>query len=212
MKSIISEDRFVSEALKKSKSSIVEPQRMNSSKLTQAQWAEYQKYNAPSVAQLEAQANDTSLVDAATKRAGSLHDINRQQVDRVVGRRVTSMTPAQRRSIRDRLAESSATDGTSSIYNARIAQRDVNNAAVNSAVDTAAIMNNQALGALTTADQLKASRDAQNAANAKAAKGGFLSTLGTLAGAGIGFIASGGNPMGASLGASLGGSAGSLFG
>lgn len=200
---------LVGNALKKAKAAAT-PQQMDSSKLTQAQWAEYQKYNAPSVAQLGEQSNDTSLVDAATKRANSLHDINRQQVDRVVGRRVTSMTPAQRRSIRDRLSESSATDGTSSVYNARIAQRDVNNAAVNSAVDIAAVMNNQALGALTTADQLKASRDAQNAANARAAKGGFLSTLGTLAGAGIGFMA--GGPAGASLGASLGGSAGSLFG
>lgn len=181
-----------------------------SATLTQSQWADYRQYNQPSVQSLSKIADDTSLVDAATKRAGSLHEMNSAQVDRVVGRRVSGMTPAQRRSIRDRLASTSATDGASSIYNSRLAQRDVNNAAVNSAMEIAATMDNQALAALTSSDSLKASRDAQNAANARAAKGGFLSTLGTLAGGAIGFAV--GGPMGASVGASLGGSAGSMFG
>ncbi len=200
-------------AFKKAKSTVDANlgQTNSSTALTQSQWADYRKYNQPSTDELTKLANDTSIVDSATKRADGLHEANAKQVDRVTGRRVTSMTAAQRRSIRDRLATVSSTDGASSIYNSRLMQRDVNNAAVNSAMDVAATMDSQALAALTSADSLKASRDAQNAANARAAKGGFMSTLGTLAGAGIGYMVSG-NTMGAQLGASLGGSAGSMFG
>lgn len=182
----------------------------DSSTLTQRQWADFRRYNSPVIDRLKEASNDTSIVDAAVKRAGNIESINRNQINRVTGRRVSSMSPAQQRAVKDRLAAGAAGDGASSIYSARLAQRDVNNAAVDSAMDIAATMDGQALSALSNSDAMKMSRDAQNAANARAARGGFLSTLGTVAGGAIGFMY--GGPQGAALGASLGGSAGSMFG
>lgn len=155
---------------------------VDSSTMTQSMWADYRKYNAPSVGELSKLAEDTSLVDSATNRSNSLYAQNTAQVDRVLGRRTSTMSPAQKRMLRDRLASVSATDGTSGIYNARLAQRDVNNAAVNSAMDIAATMDGQALSSMTAADQLKMSRDAQNEANRRAAKSGFLGFLGQVGG------------------------------
>lgn len=183
---------------------------MDAATLTQAQWQQYQSNYSPINKRMMELADDTSIIDAAKSRLGGLAEQSTQQIAQVTGRRLSSMSPAQRRSIRDRLASTVSTDGASSMQTATLAQRDLNNAAMSGSLDIAAQLNNQAMSSLSQVDAMKATRDAQNAAAKKASKGGFLSTLGTLAGAGIGFMV--GGPMGASAGASLGGAAGSMFG
>lgn len=183
---------------------------MDSAALTQAQWQQYQQNYAPMNKRLMELADDTSIVDSARRRTIGLAERSAEQVNLVTGRRLSSMSPAQRRSIRDRLASQTATDTAATMQTATVAQRDVRQAAMNGSLDIAGALNNQALSSLSQVDAMKAQRDAQNAANKKAAKGGFMSTLGSIAGTAIGFAV--GGPMGAAAGAQIGSSAGSMFG
>lgn len=183
---------------------------MDSAALTQAQWQQYQQNYAPMNKRLMELADDTSIIDAARKRTTGLAERSSQQIDLVTGRRLSSMSPAQRRSIRDRLASQTSTDTAATMQTATVAQRDVRQAAMNGSLDIAGALNNQALASLSQVDAMKAQRDAQNAANKKAAKGGFMSTLGTVAGSVIGAFV--GGPAGAAAGAQIGGSAGSMLG
>jgi hypothetical protein len=183
---------------------------VDSAGLTQAQWAQYQSNYSPVNARMMELADDTSIVDAAKQRIGGIAERSQAQIAQVTGRRLSSMSPAQRRAIRDRLATVSSTDSAATMHSATIAQRDLNNAAMSSSLDTAAQLNNQAISAMSQVDAMKAERDAKNAAAKKAAKGGFMSTLGTIVGGAAGFMM--GGPMGASLGASLGGSVGGGLG
>jgi hypothetical protein len=183
---------------------------MDAAGLTQSQWAQYQANYSPINTRLTELAGDTSIIDAAKTNVSGLAERSQQQIAQVTGRRLSSMSPAQQRSIRDRLASTSSVDGASTLRSATLAQRDVKNEAMSGSLDIAAQLNNQSLSALSQVDSMKAQRDAQNAANKKSAKGGFMSMLGTVVGGAAGFMM--GGPMGAAAGASLGGSAGSMLG
>jgi ElaB/YqjD/DUF883 family membrane-anchored ribosome-binding protein len=164
--------------------------------ITQADWARFRSNSLPMIDQL---ANgDNQLVEQAERQVDNLAERSHQQIEQVNGRRLSRLSPAQQRLISQSISASSAGTAASTITDAGIQQRELNNMSRSKALGFANAIGNQGIGLLSSAEAMKAQRDAHNKANRKGFMSSALGMIGTVAG---GFF---GGPLGASIGGAIG--------
>ena len=169
---------------------------MDSNRIAQADWNRFRSQNVPLIERLSA--NDTSIVDQAEKSVGNIAQRSNEQIAQVNGRRLSRLTPAQLRLVQQNVNASSAGTAASTVSNAAIQQRDINDSSRVQAYGFANALGNQGVSLMSNAEAMKANRDAQNKANSK----GFMSSALGLVGTVGGFMV--GGPVGASIGGAIG--------
>lgn len=170
---------------------------------------------------LNALAQDTSIIDRASRGMEGRSERNLASVNRQTDRYLGSLTPAQQQSLSRQVDMNTALSNTGDMAMAREMQKQVNTAARGQLLSLANTMQNEGmqvhssiadrharlynayLGAHNAWNQVQM----QKAANERDETSSILG----LAGAGIGFVASGFNPVGASVGAGIGSTIGTLF-
>jgi hypothetical protein len=168
--------------------------------ITQGEWNRFRERATPMIEKLSR--NSTGIVDSADKEGASLLSRTQRQIAQVNGRRIGTMTAAQQRHLQNQLAGGAAATSASNSTNARLMQRDINDANVVDAYNYANTIGNQGLSVLTGGTNMKLQREAQNKANSKSFMSSALGMVGTVAG----------GMMGGPVGASLGGAIGSAVG
>lgn len=168
--------------------------------ITQAEWSRVRAKALPLINQMATPDND--LVEAADKEGAALLGRTQQQIEQVNGRRIGTMSAAQRRHINNTLMSGSTATSATNSTAARLAQRDFNNEKAVTAYNYANAITNQGLSTLTQGNNMKMQREAQNKANSKSFMSSMLGMVGTVAG----------GMMGGPVGAAIGGAVGSGIG
>jgi hypothetical protein len=168
--------------------------------IAQGEWNRFKERAMPMIEKLGKPSN--TIAQAADKEGAELLARTQQQIDQANGRRIGTMTAAQRRHIQNTLAGGAAATSASNSTNARLMQRDINDANTVDAYNYANTIGNQGLSVLTGGTNMKLQREAQNKANSKSFMSSALGMVGTVAGGMIG------GPVGASLGGAIGSAVG----
>ena len=177
--------------------------------MTQAMWRSSQQNLNQVQSELTNQVESSQLYQDARARSENALSRTEQQVERSLGRRLSQLTPAQRRAMQNRLTSTVAAGSAADMTQASMMDRDLGDQAATMGANTAATLGTMASGAMSQFDAMAAQRNAQNQAARRASRSGFGSMLGSIAGGIAGsFLGPGGAALGASIGGGLGGQIG----
>lgn len=168
---------------------------MDSNAITQADWNRFRSQSKPLIDKLGE--FDNTLVDQAEQSVTGLAERSRDQIAQVNGRRLSKLSPAQQRLVTQSINSGAASTAASTVSNAAIQQRDLNDTARVQGMGFANALGNQGVSLMSNAEAMKAQREAQNKANRKGFMSSSLGLVGTIAG-------SIGGPLGASIGGAIG--------
>ncbi len=169
---------------------------MDSNAITQADWNRFRSQSKPLIDKLGE--FDNTLVGQAERSVTGLAERSRDQIAQVNGRRLSKLSPAQQRLVTQSINSGAASTAASTVSNAAIQQRDINDNARVQAMGFANALGNQGIGLMSSAEAMKAQREAQNRANKRGFMSSALGLVGTIGGAMIG------GPLGASIGGAFG--------
>lgn len=175
---------------------------MDSNAIAQADWNRFRSQSLPLVERLGEY--DDSLVTQAEQSVAGLAERSRDQIAQVNGRRLSKLSPAQQRLVTQSINSGAASTAASTVSNAAIQQRDINDTARVQAMGFANALGNQGVSLMSNAEAMKAQREAQNKANKKGFMSSALGLVGTVAGGMIG------GPVGASIGGAIGSGLGGM--
>lgn len=175
---------------------------MDSNAITQADWNRFRSQSKPLIDRLGE--FDNTLVEQAEQSVTGLAERSRDQIAQVNGRRLSTLSPAQQRLVTQSINSGAASTAASTISNAAIQQRDINNIARVQAMGFANALGNQGVSLMSSAEAMKAQREAQNKANKKGFMSSALGLVGTVGGAMVG------GPVGASIGGAIGSGIGGM--
>lgn len=134
---------------------------------------------------LERAQNDTSLIDQARENSTNAQGLMSGIADRNAGRYGVNLTPAQRQEQTRGLARANNLGQSQSVNDARIAQKELNQAAIGDLINIGQGVNRSSLGQMQSAAQNATQRkNAYDQAKA-ASKAQTYSTIGGLASAAI---------------------------
>lgn len=168
---------------------------MDFSAITQADWNRFRSQSKPLIDKLGE--FDNTLVEQAERSVTGLAERSRDQIAQVNGRRLSKLSPAQQRLVTQSINSGAASTAASTVSNAAIQQRDINDIARVQAMGFANALGNQGVSLMSSAEAMKAQREAQNKANKKGFMSSALGLVGTVGGAWFG-------PVGASIGGAIG--------
>lgn len=171
-----------------------------------AQLKDYEKNTLPIIDQLEDETTDTSIVDNSRRLSSQLKEKTAGISDRQLSYSMGSTLASRRAAITSNQNHAVAKSRNAVMTQAHADQRNKQQAARTELMGIAEQLQQSGTASLSQAYAAKNQREQAY----KAAKGGFMSQLGAVAGGAIGFAV--GGPMGAAAGASLGGSAGGVIG
>lgn len=170
------------------------------------QMEDYRQNTLPIIDQLEAETTDTSIVDNSRRISGQLKAKTAEMTERQLGYSMGGTLAARRASIADGQNHSVTKARNAVMTRAHTDQRNKQQAARTELMGISEQLQQSGTASLSQAYAAKNQREQAY----KAAKGGFMSQVGSVAGGAIGFFV--GGPMGAAAGASLGGAAGGAIG
>lgn len=166
----------------------------------------FDSYTTPIVDQLQEDSVSTDIYDRTVARAGLMGAKAKSISARVQGYSMGGILPSQKRAADKRRELGVATTSSAMITDGAVRNRENRIQSRNQLLGMAEQLESSGTASLSQALQQKQQRDAAYSS----AKGGFMSQIGSLAGAGIGFMA--GGPMGAMAGAGIGGGIGGAVG
>lgn len=167
----------------------------------------FDSYTMPIIDQLQEDSTSTDIYDRTVARAGLMGKNAKSISTRIQGYSMGGILPSQKRAADKRRELGVATTSAAMITDGAVRNRENRIQSRNQLMGMAEQLESTGTAGLSQALMQKQQRDAAH----KQAKGGFMSQVGALAGAGIGFFA-GGGPMGAAAGAAIGGGIGGMVG
>lgn len=164
------------------------------------QRADYDKYSAPIVAELEAQAVSTQYVDRAVAKSATIADDAKAMAARTQGMTASLLLPAQQAALNSAVDRSAALGKGSIVTQAHASQKASHIASRQQLMSVAESLQSTGIAGTSSVASAQAARDAQYKADKQAYKSQLYSTVGMVAGSFAG-------PGGAAIGAGLGGAA-----
>jgi hypothetical protein len=134
---------------------------------------------------LERAQNDTSLIDQARENSTNAQGLMSGIADRNAGRYGVNLTPAQRQEQTRGLARANNLGQAQSVNDARIAQKELNQAAIGDLINIGQGVNRSSLGQMQSAAQNATQRKNAYDQDKAASKAQTYSTIGGLASAAI---------------------------
>ncbi|ASM49836.1 hypothetical protein PESP_a1763 [Pseudoalteromonas espejiana DSM 9414] len=175
-------------------------------RMYQNQITDYEQNTLPIINDLLDEAESTSIVDRSRQLSAGLNaktsEVASRQLGYSMGGQLASQQNALARSQNRTVAASRSATMTQAYEDQRVKQQ----AARTQLMSISEQLQSSGTASMSQAYQAKEQRDAAY----KAAKGGFMSQVGAVAGGVIGGVF--GGPMGAAAGASIGGAAGGMIG
>jgi hypothetical protein len=175
-------------------------------RMYQNQITDYEKNTLPIINDLMDEAESTSIVDRSRSLSENLDAKTTEVADRQLGYSMGGQLASQRNAISRGQKRTVAASRSATMTQAYEDQRVKQQAARTQLMSISEQLQSSGTASMSQAYQAKEQRDAAY----KAAKGGFMSQVGAVAGGVIGGVF--GGPMGAAAGASIGGAAGGMIG
>lgn len=171
-----------------------------------AQLKDYEKNTLPIIDQLEDETTDTSIVDNSRRLSSQLEEKTAGISERQLGYSMGDTLASRRAAMANNQNHAVAKSRNTVMTQAHTDQRNKQQAARTELMGIAEQLQQSGTASLSQAYAAKNRREQAY----RAAKGGFMSQVGAIAGGAIGFFA--GGPMGAAAGAGIGGSVGGAIG
>jgi hypothetical protein len=178
----------------------------NLTKMYAQQLENYDKFTKPLVDDLSKDSTSTEVIDRARENAGKLGAKATEMTNRQQSYTMSTLLPSQRAAQKASIGLGAARGQTAAITQGHMQQQSDRQAARVQLMQISEQLQSTGSASMSQAVSQKNQRDAAY----KAAKGGFMSQIGAIAGGAIGFMA--GGPAGAAAGAGIGSGVGSAVG
>ncbi len=166
----------------------------------------YDKYTQPLIDNLMKDSSGTEVIDRARENAGKLGAKATEMTNRQQSYTMSTLLPSQRAAQKASIGLGAARGQTAAITQGHMQQQSDRQAARVQLMQISEQLQTTGSASMSQAVSQKNQRDAAH----KAAKGGFMSQIGAIAGGAIGFMA--GGPAGAAAGAGIGSGVGGALG
>ena len=175
-------------------------------KMYAQQLENYDKFTKPLVDDLSKDSTSTEVIDRARENAGKLGAKATEMTNRQQSYTMSTLLPSQRAAQKASIGLGAARGQTAAITQGHMQQQSDRQAARVQLMQISEQLQSTGSASMYQAVSQKNQRDAAY----KAAKGGFMSQIGAIAGGAIGFMA--GGPAGAAAGAGIGSGVGGALG
>lgn len=175
-------------------------------RMYQNQITDYEQNTLPIINDLLDESESTSIVDRSRQLSADLNAKTSEVASRQLGYSMGGQLASQRNALARSQNRTVAASRSATMTQAYEDQRVKQQAARTQLMSISEQLQSSGTASMSQAYQAKEQRDAAY----KAAKGGFMSQVGAVAGGVIGGVI--GGPMGAAAGASIGGAAGGMIG